>query len=344
MTSERSGHAVLSSLASRPDHASVNSGAVPGAGLSAPLRGITFILVGVSMFPLQDVVIKKLSGHYPLLQLVCVRCLVSVGPLAGLAWWERGLAGLWTRRPWLHATRASLGVLSFTSYYMAIAALPLAEVAALAFAAPLFLTALSALILGEPVAHDRWLAVGIGFFGVLVVLRPGSGVFEPAALLAVASALCYAGSQTITRHLGRTESGATMALATTLVFLLVAVVSRVVTGDHGWGTGLHPSLAFLARGWVWRGWGELVLIAAAGLVACVGGYALVQAYRSAPASTVAPFEYVMILWAVLWGYVFWGDVPGPFTIVGVALTIGAGLYVANREARGHRNPALGGSR
>jgi drug/metabolite transporter (DMT)-like permease len=227
-------------------------------------------------------------------------------------------------------------VLSFTSYYMAIAALPLAEAAALAFAAPLFLTGLSALILGEPVGRDRWLAVAVGFVGVLVVLRPGSALFEPAALLAVASAFCYAGSQTITRHLGRTESGATMALASTLMFLFVAVMSRLVIGSHGTGAGLHPSLAFLARDWVWRGWGELALIAAAGLVASVGGYSLVQAYRAAPAGTVAPFEYVMILWAVLWGYLFWGEVPGPFTVAGVALTIAAGLYVAHREARSRR--------
>lgn len=307
----------------------MTSGGLP----HAPLRAIAFILVGVSAFPIQDVVIKKLSGRYPLLQLACVRCLVSIWPLAGLAWWERGPAGLWTRRPWWHLARASLGVLSFTSYYMAIAALPLAEAAALAFAAPLFLTGLSALILGERVGADRWLAVGVGFVGVLIVLRPGSALFEPAALLAVGSALSYACSQTITRHLGRTESGATMALASTVMFLVVALLSRLVMGSHGTGAGLHPSLAFLSRDWVWRGWGELTLIAAAGLVAGIGGYSLVQAYRAAPAGTVAPFEYVMLLWAVLWGYLFWGDVPGPRTVGGVTLTVGAGLYVAHREAR-----------
>ena len=115
----------------------------------------------------------------------------------------------------------------------------------------------------------------------------------------------------------------------------------LIAGSDGSGGGLHPSLAFLVRGWVRPGLGELALMALSGLLAGVGGYALVQAYRAAPASTVAPFEYVTIVWAVLWGYVFWGDVPGRFTLVGVAMTVGAGLYLAHHEvgnARERRRP------
>src|SRR2546428_6458741 len=304
----------------------------PVARLDAPLRGIAFVLVGVSVFPLQDVVVKKLSAHYPLLQIGFVRSLVALWPMALLAWWERARAGLSTQRPWWHLARASLAVLSFTSYYLALAALPLAEVVALYFAAPLFLTALSALVLGEPVGVRRWSAVVVGFFGVLVVLRPGTALFEPAALLAVASALFYAGSQTITRELGRTESGATMALTSTLLYLLVAAVGGLVAGRHGSGEGLHPSLAFLVRGWVKPGSSELALMALSGLIAGAGAYTLAQGYRAGPASTLAPLSYLMIVWAVLWGYVVWGDTPGPFTIVGVATTVGAGLYVLQHEA------------
>ena len=298
----------------------------------APLRGIAFVLVGASVFPLQDVVIKKLSDHYPVLQIVFIRGLVSLWALAFLAWWERGMAGLSTTRPGLHALRGLLGVVSFTGYYMGIAALPLAEVVAVSFASPLFVTALSALVLGEPVGARHWTALLVGFAGVLVVVRPGTALFEPAALLVVVSALFYAVSQTITRHLGRTDSAATIALSSTLLSLPVAVVGGLAAGRHGPDGALHPSLAFLVRSWVRPSWGELALLAVCGVIAGIGAYALAQGYRAAPARTVAPFEYVMILWAVLWGYVFWGDVPGAATVIGVTMTVGAGLWVMYHQA------------
>ena len=315
----------------------------PGVRPHAPLRGIVFVLAGVSVFSLQDAVVKMLSGHYPLFEIGFVRCLVTIGPMAGLAWWERGRAGLSTRRPWLHLTRGSLAVLSFSSYYLALAALPLADVVALYFAAPLFLAALSRVVLGEPVGGRRWTALVVGFLGVLTVLRPGTAVFEPAALLAVMAALCYGGSQTITRELGRTDGAATIALASTLLYLVVSTAGGLVASRQGQASDLHPSLAFLVRAWIWPGARDLALMMLCGLISGVGAYCLAQAYRAAPASSVAPFEYVMIVWAVLWGYLFWGNVLGPSTLLGVSLTVGAGLFLARHEAldaRARRPPSI----
>jgi drug/metabolite transporter (DMT)-like permease len=308
----------------------------PAVRLDAPLRGIGFILVGASVFPIQDVVIKGLSGDYPVLEIVFVRSLVTLGLVGWLVWWERDSAAVAIQRPWLHAGRGLLGLLSFTTYYMAIAALPLATVAAVAFAAPLFVTALSALMLGEPVDGRRWGAVVVGFVGVLVVLRPGAAAFEPAALLALLSAVFYAFSQTLTRQLGATHSGAVIVLTASLVATVVAGASGLVAGGGGSDAGLHPSLAFLVRGWVLPPWGALGRMVLCGIVAGVGMYCLTQAYRVAPGSTVAPFEYIMIGWAVLWGYVFWGDVPGASTVIGVATTVGAGVYVLHHQAVSHR--------
>jgi S-adenosylmethionine uptake transporter len=166
----------------------------------------------------------------------------------------------------------------------------------------------------------------------LVVLRPGAAVFEPAALLALMAALCYGGSQTITRELGRTDGAATIALASTLLYLVVCAAGGLLAGRHTPASDLHPSLAFLLRAWSWPPARDLGLMILCGLTSGVGAYCLAQAYRAAPASTVAPFEYVMIVWAVLWGYLFWGNVLGPTTLVGVSLTVGAGLYLARHEA------------
>jgi drug/metabolite transporter (DMT)-like permease len=300
------------------------------------------VLVGASVFPVQDVLIKGLSGEYAVLQIVFVRSLVALGLVGWLMWWERSSTTFSLQRPWLHAVRGALGLVSFTTYYMAIAALPLATVTAVAFAAPLFVTALSALALGEPVTRGRWTVVLVGFAGVLIVLRPGAGAFEPAALLPVLSALCYAISQTIARHLGRTDSGATIVLTSTLVAVVLAGMTGLLAGGGGRPAGLHASLAFLVRGWVLPPWGALGRMGLCGFISGVGIYCFTQGYRVAPPSTVAPFEYIMIGWAVLWGYVFWGDVPGPSTLIGVATTVAAGLYVLHDQARSQRGRRLEG--
>jgi drug/metabolite transporter (DMT)-like permease len=314
----------------------------PSARLDRPLEGIGFVLVGATVFPVQDVLIKGLSSRYPVFEIVFVRSLVALGFFAWLLLREHDSTSFQIQHPWLHAIRGSLGLLSFTTYYMAIAALPLATVTAVAFAAPLFVTALSALVLGEPVDRRRWRAVTVGFVGVLIVLRPGAATFEPAALLAVLSALCYAISQTITRHLGRTHSGVSIVLTSTLVAVTVAGVSGLLAGGESRGTGLHPSLAFLLRGWVVPPLGALGRMALCGLLSAVGMYGLTQAYRLAPAGTVAPFEYVMIGWAVLWGYVFWGDVPSPTTLIGVATTVAASVYVLHHQASSQREQRRAG--
>jgi S-adenosylmethionine uptake transporter len=308
----------------------------PVARLDRPLHGIGYVLVAATVFPVQDVLIKGLSGQYPALQIVFVRSLVALTLFGWLLWRERGVTTFPLQRPWLHVGRGALGLVSFTSYYMAIAALPLATVTAVAFAAPLFVTTFSARVLGERVDRSSWLAVLVGFAGVLVVLRPGAAAFEPAALLALLSALTYATSQTITRELGRTDSGASIAFTSTLVAVTVAGVSGLVAGGGDRGADLHPSVAFLVRGWTLPSGGALGRMVLCGLISGVGMYCFTQGYRVAPASTVAPFEYVMIGWSALWGYVFWGDVPGPSTLVGVAVTVAAGVYVLHHQARGQR--------
>jgi S-adenosylmethionine uptake transporter len=308
----------------------------PIARVDRPLHGIGFVLVAASVFPVQDVIIKGLSGRYPALEIVFVRSLVALSLYGWLLWRERDAATFPPERPWLHAARGALGLVSFTSYYMAIAALPLATVTAVAFAAPLFVTVLSARILGEPVDRSSWLAVLVGFAGVLVVLRPGAATFEPATLLALLSALTYASSQTITRELGRTDSGASIAFTSTLLAMAVAGMSGLVSGGDARGADLHPSIAFLVRGWVLPSGADLGRMVLCGFTSGVGMYCFTQGYRVAPPSTVAPFEYVMIGWSVLWGYLFWGDVPGPSTLIGVAGTAAGGVYVLQHQARTQR--------
>ena len=300
--------------------------------VDTPLLGIAFLVGGVAVFSLQDVVIKSLTGSaYPVLETVFFRSVLAIVLLAAVGWRLEGRRAFATRRPWLHLLRGLLGCLSYTAYYMAFAVLPLAEAVALFFAAPLFLTALSVLVHGEQVGARRWSAVAVGFVGVLVMLRPGTAVFEPAALLSVLAALAYAAMQMVTRRLAASDSGICMSISINFSYLLVAVASGLLVGESLPAADLHASIEFLVRPWVMPGLRDFVLMTSLGFIAAAGFFCLTRAYSVAPASTVAPFEYSMMLWALLWGFVFFGEVPGAVVLLGVLLTAGSGLYVLHRE-------------
>jgi len=169
--------------------------------------------------------------------------------------------------------------------------------------------------------------VAAGFFGVLLIVKPGTAGFEIAALLPVLGALGYALSMVAARPLGRTESAAAMAFWGNACFLLCALGLSAVYGSGTLAEESHPSLAFLTRGWVTPSGTDLALMAACGLIAAVGLTLLTHAYRIAPSSAVAPFEYSFMFWAVLWGWLVWGDLPDPVGWLGIAVIIGAGLVV-----------------
>lgn len=309
--------------------------------VDAPVRGVLCVVAGISVFSIQDVIIKSISGSYPVHEIVFVRSLVALAPLLVIAHLDGGLAGLRTRRPWTHLLRGCTMLVSYTTYYLAIAALPLAMAVALFFVAPLMITALSHFLLGEKAQLRRWLAVAIGFVGVVIMTRPGGNAIEPAALFAVLAALFYAVSAILTRRLGATETGASLAFSATLVYFVVNGLVGLWIGGGALAEQGHPSLEFLLRAWIWPSWRDLGLMAVCGLIAAFGFYFLSQAYRLAPATSVAPFEYVGLPLAALWGYLFWSEIPAGTTVLGVVLIVGSGLYVLHRESVRGRRVAAG---
>lgn len=301
------------------------------AAADTPLKGIAYLVTGITVFTLQDVIIKSLSGAYPAHEIVFVRGLVGLLPLFIILRLETGAWRPRTRRPGLLLLRGLTGFVSFTAYYMALTVLPLAETATLFYSSPLFVTALALPLLAERVGLRRWLAVAVGFAGVLVVLRPGRGTVEPAMLLAVLAALSYAVMVILTRRLGKSETGAGMSVYSMIFFVLASGASGLALGSGAFDTEAHASAHFLLRAWVWPTWGDLALLVLCGLIAGIGFYCLTQAYRVAPASLVAPFEYTSLPWAVLWGYLFWSDLPGAATWAGLLLVVASGLYIIHRE-------------
>lgn len=296
-------------------------------------RGIACLVGGIALFSIQDLIMKQLSGQYPLYQAMLLRSLAAAPLLLAFVAVDGGLRSLRTRRWPVLAGRGVILFFAYSCYYLGLAALPMPTAASLFFVAPLAITAMSVAILGERVDARRWLAVLAGFGGVVVMTRPGGAVFEWAALLPVVAGSAYGLSMVYARKVGARETAPVMAFYANGVLLLGALALAVAFGGGGFAVGGHPSLGFLLRGWVSPSAGDLALMLSCGVIAAVGLTLLTQAYRIAEAKVVAPFEYTALIWAVLYGWVFWRDWPDAVAWAGIMVIVGAGLYVLDREAR-----------
>ena len=281
---------------------------------SAELRGILLALAAVLMFGLMDAGSKFLSTRYPTPEIIWLRYVLTI-PMALVVLAPRGLGRtLRSARPWLQVLRSVLLVIEIGLVVWCFGQLPLADVHSVLALTPLAVTALSVPLLGEKVGVRRWAAVGVGFLGVLVVLRPGLGVVQPASLVALAAVLLYALYQVLTRLVGRVDGAETSLL---------------------WQLGIGAALASFVVPFAWRTpmpvhWPVIFLVAALGGVA---HYAMIRALQLAPAAVIQPFTYTLLLWAVVIGYVGFGDLPDRWTLIGAAAIVGAGVYTAIREHR-----------
>lgn len=296
-----------------------------------PYLGITFNIIGLSVFAVQDVIVKLLSGDYPVFEIVFIRSLVAFVPITIAILLTEGTRGFTTFHFGTLILRGSLMFSSYAFFYLALAALPLAYVVSITFSAPLFVTALSVPLLREKVGTRRWIAVLVGFCGVLIMAGRFDDDFNIAALLALGAALTYALSSILTRRVGASESGWTMAFYTSLVFGIGSSFGVLFSSPENASTATHASYAFLVREWVIPNTFDLMLIALTGIIAATGHFCLAQAYRLAPASTVAPFEYSYFIWAAILGFLVWGEIPTVSTVIGVVIVTLSGIYILRRE-------------
>jgi drug/metabolite transporter (DMT)-like permease len=216
---------------------------------------------------------------------------------------------------------------------MGLAALPLADVEAIRFSAPLMITLLSVVMLGEKVGPRRWLALFVGFAGVLFIVRPAAATFNVGSIFILISVFFYALAVMLTRKLQTTDSSATMAYYSSLVYLVAAFVLIPLPNIVGEIPDAHPSIAFLFRAWSMPSLLDWIIMSGLGLVWAGGMYCMARAYSLAEASVAAPFEYVSLPINVMWGLVIWHEIPTLMTLVGAFLTLFSGLYVLYREQR-----------
>jgi len=299
--------------------------------------GILLLVFALFLFSLQDIIIKYFSDQYSVLQIVFIRGAVAVCLMWLLARLGSGLNQLRSQRPLLALTRGFLGFCSYTTYYLAVASLPLAEVVAIVFTAPLFVTAMSALLLREKVGLRRWSAVLAGFVGVLIIVGPAGKFASLAVILAFIASITYASHTIITRFLGSHDTPLTIAFNALMVFTVAsALLSLTMMGGFISITSTHPSLVFFTRDWVVPETVDLCLMIFLGLNGAIAFYCMSKAYCVAPASTIAPFEFTYVVWAVVFGYLFWSEIPRTTTLAGLLILIGSSIYIWDRERKMQR--------
>jgi len=277
---------------------------------SARIAGIALMLLSIFMFSFGDAMGKFMVATYSVGQLLFLRACAALLVLSPLIWRQRAE---FTRleRPWLQLLRVTLSTLEVAAFFLATVYLPLADVITYYLAGPIFVTALSAILLGEHVGWRRWTAILIGFCGVLIALRPSAQTVSLPALIALGGSLSFALLMLITRSLRDTPD--------------IVMASSQFGGTFLLGLGLS------AFNWVPPAAGSLALFALAGVTSVAALFCVNRSLKLAPASVVVPYQYSMIVWAVIFGFVVFGDVPSVATIVGAAIIIGAGLYIFLRE-------------
>lgn len=275
------------------------------------------MVLSVAIFCVMDALVKALSQTYHPFQVAFFRSLFALAPIGVMVAARGGMRILATRRLAGHAARSIVGVAALLMFFYSFAHLKLADVVAIGFAAPLFITALSVPLLAEKVGWRRWSAVLVGFAGVVLVVNPGSGVLDPVALVALSAALFYAFAVVVIRKLSATESNAA------IVFYF-SVAATVVCG------AMMPFL------WIQPSPGHLALLALIGLLGGSAQYVMVEAFRWAPVSVLAPFEYTAIFWSLGFGYFAFGETASAVMLAGVAIIAASGLYILHRETRRSR--------
>ncbi|KIU51434.1 MULTISPECIES: DMT family transporter [Bradyrhizobium] len=287
---------------------------------SARLAGIGLMLLSIFMFSFGDAMGKFIVATYSVGQLLWLRACAALLVLLPMVWTRRA-DFLHLERPWLQLLRVTLSTVEVAAFFLATVYLPLADVITYYLAGPIFVTAMSGLVLGEHVGWRRWTAILVGFCGVLIALRPSAQTISWPAMIALGGSLSFAVLMLITRSLRATPD--------------------IVLATSQFGGTFILGLVLSPFGWVTPTPGSLVLFFTAGLISVAALFCVNRSLKLAPASVVVPYQYSMIVWAVIFGFAVFGDVPSWATIIGASIIIAAGLYIFVREQQlGREQPPV----
>ena len=277
-----------------------------------PFKGIALILASTIFLGISDVTAKYLSATLPSIEIAWIRCVVFALIMMPAMMPGSPLFALPTNRLGLQLMRGVTVLASSLFFISGLRFLPIAEASATGFVAPLLVTALSIVFLNEKVGMRRWIATGVGLIGVIIILRPGTGAFHPAAFFPLVSALAWACTLIMTRMMSGTERAITVMTYSSIagVCILSALVPFV---------SVTPT------------WHDIAFGIFIGVASTAGQWIVVLAFRYADASVLAPFSYTQLLWVSILGFLIFGEVPDVYTVTGAAFIVASGLYTAHRE-------------
>jgi drug/metabolite transporter (DMT)-like permease len=286
--------------------------------LPGNVRGALWMLLAGAVFTAQGAIVKGLGSRLDSFEIAFFRCafgLLAIAPFViGPYLTQGGTALFLTGRPWMHLARALVGVTGMFCGFYAVTHLPLADATAISFTKPLFMIVLAVIFLGEQVRWRRWSATIVGFLGVLIIMRPGTDSFQPAALVALLGSFFIADVVVLVKKLSATERNVTILF----YFAAITTVVSAIPAAFVWQT---PTLH------------ELGLLVLVGVTATLGQACALRAYRAGEATAVVPFDYARLIFAVVYGYAFFAELPDLWSYVGAAVLIASTLYIAFREIR-----------
>jgi drug/metabolite transporter (DMT)-like permease len=290
----------------------------------APLRGLLYMLAAVLAFSAMDAAAKWLTAGYSVVEVAVLSRLISPFLALAIALQQGGVSTLKTRHLGWHLFRAGANGITLLTFFGALIFLPLADTVAITFVSPLIMCALAVPMLKEHVGPRRWTAIVIGFLGVLVITQPSGAGFGWGAVLALGAAFGDALGINVTRRMSVTESSHSMLFWSSVILIVVFGMAIVA----------EPSL------WLMPAAHDLLPIAILSITGCGAQFCLAQAFRYGEVSLLAPLEYGALIWAVIFGYIFWGDLPTLTVLLGVGIIVASSAYVAHREARAKGASAL----
>jgi drug/metabolite transporter (DMT)-like permease len=279
---------------------------------SHSLLGIYLKLSALVLFCTMDAMVKQLGDTYGSFQIMLFRSLIAGIPLAFLVWRAGGIKVLRSKAPWLQLLRTAVGFCSLLGFFYVFPRMPLVDAYAISFAAPLFMVALAVPLLGEQVGWRRWAAVIVGFAGVILMLDPWGISFHAMSVVVLGATFAYALSNVLVRLVSRYDHDAVSIFWFSVAASLISAVGAV------------PN-------WVWPTPVDWLWLVGVGLLGGVAQIMSTRALRLAPAGVLAPFDYASIVFAVLFGYLWFKEEPSHMVWVGLPLVIGSGLYILHRE-------------
>jgi drug/metabolite transporter (DMT)-like permease len=271
------------------------------------------MLLSILLFSLMDASVKWLGAFYPTTQIMFFRCAVALVPVIVIVVLRGGIGILRTRQKKLHLLRSLMGISAMGLAFYAFSLMPLAEAVSLLHTAPLFMTALSVLLLREAVGIRRWSAVIVGFVGMLLVVRPGAGMLDSGSLYMLGAAFMIGCTTIVIRHLGKIDD----PICITFYFTLTGVVVSLC--------------GMLLQGWVTPTRGDLALLALVGVLGGMAQYLMTLSYQCLALAIVAPIKYLTIVFGGVIAYLVWGEIPDLQSLAGIAIIVASGLYTLRRE-------------